>query len=133
MGLPPVPPGAPPPRGLNPLVSFFDGGDPEQKAVALGVGVVVALITVMNTLTVVPASNVAVVTQFGSIAKRTLDAGPHFKSPFARVHLFSLKTLLLDPDFQSVPTREGLTVELDTALLYHIRPEGAREIFQKLG
>ena len=32
-----------------------------------------------------------------------------------------------------VPTKEGLTVELDVALLFHVRPEKIREIYLNLG
>ena len=30
-----------------------------------------------------------------------------------------------------VPTKEGLTVELDVALLFHVRPEKIREIYRE--
>ena len=87
----------------------------------------------LNTFVVIPPSMVGVSSLFGSVAEKTFSQGLHIKSPFARIHLFNIKTLLLDPAFQKVPTKEGLTVELDTAILYHIEPKGAREIFLSLG
>jgi regulator of protease activity HflC (stomatin/prohibitin superfamily) len=53
-------------------------------------------------------------------------------SPIARIDRFTTKTQLLEQS-NFVPTREGLTVELDTALLYRIDPAQASTIFQTVG
>lgn len=93
----------------------------------------ILFIAAVNAIVVVPPAYVGVIAVFGNVASRTISQGLHITNPLARVHLFNIKTLLLDPDFQSVPTKEGLTVELDTAILYHIEPQGARDIFLQLG
>lgn len=126
-------PPSPPPRPpvLRSRAFDFDEGDARNLGLLIALGLIAAAI--LNTIVVVPSSNVGVMTTFGTVAERILSEGLHFKSPFQRIHLFSVKTQLLDPKFQSVPTREGLTVQLDTAILYHINAEGARDIFRKLG
>jgi regulator of protease activity HflC (stomatin/prohibitin superfamily) len=52
--------------------------------------------------------------------------------PWGRLVLFTLKTQLLDSQNQ-VPTQEGLNVELDVSILYHIQPSSARELYLTLG
>ena len=112
--------------------NWFQPGDPKGPA-ALACILAVFLAAISSMLVVVPPSTVGVISTFGSVADKTFSQGLHIKFPFARIHLFNIKTLLLDPDFQSVPTKEGLTVMLDTAILYHIDPQGARDIFLQLG
>ena len=46
--------------------------------------------------------------------------------------MFLTKTRLLEQE-NNVPTKEGLIVELDVALLYHISPDKARDIYVDLG
>ena len=43
-----------------------------------------------------------------------------------------MKTQLLD-QVNHVPTKEGLTVELDVAVLYHVKVEEIRSLYLKLG
>jgi regulator of protease activity HflC (stomatin/prohibitin superfamily) len=52
--------------------------------------------------------------------------------PWGSLVLFTLKTQLLDSQNQ-VPTQEGLNVELDVSILYHIQPSAARELYLTLG
>lgn len=128
---PPAPPRPPVLRSRG--VFDFDGDAGNLKLALLIAFALVVVVAMMNMLVIIPASNVGVITTFGSVSEKTLTEGLHLKSPFQRIHLFSSKTQLLDPDFQSVPTREGLTVQLDTAILYHVNADGARDIFRKLG
>merc|ERR1712230_167412 len=50
----------------------------------------------------------------------------------SRVQLFSTKTQLSEEE-NFVPTKEGLTVELDTALLYRIDSASAPQLLQSVG
>merc|ERR1712086_259252 len=53
-------------------------------------------------------------------------------NPLSSVVAFNLKTQLLYSE-NIVPTQEGLNIELDVALLYHVDPEQVRNLFLKLG
>merc|ERR1712086_971010 len=81
--------------------------------------------------TVEPA-HLGIVSVFGSVSETTLESGLHFVNPFATVIPFNLKTQLLYSE-QNVPTQEGLTVELDVSLLYHLNDATVRELFVTLG
>ena len=53
-------------------------------------------------------------------------------NPFAKVTIFPTKTVLFEEN-SAVPTNEGLVVNLEVAVLYHIVPEKASHIFLALG
>ena len=83
-------------------------------------------------LRTVPAAHVGVAVTFGRPSANVLTSGIHVVNPLASVVLFSTKTTLLE-QANHVPTKEGLTVDLDVAVLFHILPERARDIYLNLG
>ena len=83
-------------------------------------------------LTVVPAGNVGVIDFFGTVSKNTLKSGINFVNPLARVVKFSIKTLELK-EIMDVPSREGLTVQLEISALYHLDPEKAADVYRTIG
>jgi regulator of protease activity HflC (stomatin/prohibitin superfamily) len=110
----------------------------DSKAV-LGAGaccccclLIFAVVWPLASMRTVPPAYVGVVTTFGSTAEGVLQPGTHVTSPFAAVTTFPTKTVLLQEP-NSVPTREGLQVDLEVAVLYNIVPEQARHIFLTLG
>jgi len=68
----------------------------------------------------------------GQVSSTEYKSGVHVLNPFASVISINLKTQLLYSE-NIVPTQEGLSVELDVALLYHIEPDKVRGVFLKLG
>ena len=61
-----------------------------------------------------------VVTTLGKMSAAPRDPGVVFALPLSDVRTVSVKTRLSEEQ-NFVPTREGLTVELDTAILYALR------------
>ena len=80
----------------------------------------------------VPAGHTAIVDWFGHVNEATLDSGVRLKSLLAKVTIFSLKTRLIETTLH-VPTSEGLIVELDVSILYHLVPSFARSIYVTVG
>ena len=98
--------------------------------VAILLGVVVALLA---SIVVVPPASVGIVVTLGFVSSATLDPGIHAVWPVVTtVHTLSTKTTLLEQS-NHVPTKEGLTVELDSAVLYHIEREQAIKLFVEVG
>jgi len=95
-------------------------------------GAFITFIMLLRSVTIVPPANEAIVATFGAVSANTLSAGMHLTNPFANIYLFKTKTLLYEQS-NHVPTSEGLTVDLDVAILYHIDPNGVRDIFLSLG
>merc|ERR1711939_706817 len=94
--------------------------------------VTVIVLYCLTSIRTVPPAHVGVTVTFGSVGSSPLLSGLHMVNPLASVVTVNLKTQLLYSE-NNVPTREGLNVELDVALLYHCEPSSARSIFLKLG
>jgi len=94
--------------------------------------VILAIVYPLASIRSVPAGSVGVVTTFGAVSEAVLPAGMHVVNPFAGVAIFSTRVILLEEP-SVVPTKQGLNVNLDIAMLYRIVPEKARDIFVKLG
>ena len=103
-----------------------------SSAVSLAVAVLFALIAFTQMLTVVPAGNVGVVDFFGTVSDNTLKAGINLVNPLARVVKFSVKTEEIK-EVMDVPSKEGLTVQLELSALFHLNPEKAAQVYKTVG
>jgi regulator of protease activity HflC (stomatin/prohibitin superfamily) len=104
-----------------------------QAAVALGALALLSfLFALTRCLTVVPAGHVGVVDVFGSVSPRTLKSGLNVVNPLARVAKLSVKTQEIK-ETVDVPSREGLTVQLEASVLFHLDPERAAEVYKTVG
>lgn len=105
-------------RYARPLLAF--------AVVGLIVGVVISAIRV------VPAGHVGVVDLFGTVSSHALKPGLNFVNPLARVIPMSIRTQE-DKETMIVPSKEGLTVELEISALFHLAPEKAVEVYKSVG
>ena len=96
------------------------------------VAVLFALIALSQMFTVVPAGNVGVVDFFGTVSDNTLKAGINFVNPFARVIKLSVQTQEIK-EVMDVPSKEGMTVQLEISALYHLNPEKAGNVYKSVG
>jgi len=81
---------------------------------------------------IVPPAHVGIVSTFGQVSERVLVSGLHITNPFAEVLTFTTKTQLLEQQ-NHVPTKEGLTVDLDVAVLFRADEASVRSIYLGLG
>ncbi len=95
-------------------------------ALGLLVGVVV------SSIRVVPAGHVGVVDFFGTVSPTALKSGINFVNPLAKVIAMSIRTQE-DKEVMSVPSKEGLTIELEISALFHLSPEKAVEVYKTVG
>ena len=96
------------------------------------VGGVAAFFLFSNSVAIIPPGEVGLISTLGSLDPTPLEAGLHVKSPLANIRQFSVKTILAEEE-NFVPTKEGLTVELDTALLYRLDPSSVSELYLTVG
>jgi regulator of protease activity HflC (stomatin/prohibitin superfamily) len=75
---------------------------------------------------------VGVLVYFGRVTGETLPAGTHFVSPFKINHVFSVRTQTQE-EHTSTPSMEGLNLEIDTSLIYHLDQSHAADVYSKLG
>jgi regulator of protease activity HflC (stomatin/prohibitin superfamily) len=104
----------------------------QGRTVSMVLAIFFGLIAFTRLLTVIPAGHVGVVDLFGRVSEKTLKSGINFRNPFARVITFSIKTQQLSEDM-TVPSKEGLTIQLDATALFHLDPEMAAEVYKTVG
>ncbi len=69
----------------------------------------------------------------GKISEDHLAAGPYWFNPFVS-KVLKIPTRTVEAfNTLDVPTKEGLTVKSEIALLYHVKPEASREVYTKYG
>lgn len=100
--------------------------------VPLVVGVGAAVVAASQFLTVIPAGHVGVVDFFGSVSPASLKAGINLRNPLARIVKMSVKTQEIK-ETMDVPSKEGLTVQLEISALFHLNPDRAPEVYRTIG
>jgi regulator of protease activity HflC (stomatin/prohibitin superfamily) len=100
----------------------------------LGLGAVGFLIVVLlfSAVTRVDSGAVGVLTLFGRVTGEALPEGIHLINPLKTNHELSIRTQELK-ETASVPSSEGLVLNLDTSLIFHLNPQRAADVFQKIG
>lgn len=97
------------------------------------VGIVVAaLIAVSQFWTVIPAGHVGVIDFFGNVSDNTLYPGVNLVNPLAQVIKFDARTQEIKEDM-NVPSKEGLSVELEISLLFSLSFKDANKIYKTVG
>lgn len=90
------------------------------------------LLALAQVFTVIPAGHVGVVDFFGTVSDNTLKAGINMVNPMARVSKMSVKTQEIK-ELMDVPSKEGLTLQLEVSVLFHLDPEKAAEVYKTIG
>jgi regulator of protease activity HflC (stomatin/prohibitin superfamily) len=86
----------------------------------------------LNSVACVKTGHVGVITMFGRVTGRNIAEGIHLVNPLARVHELTIKTQEAK-ERAAVPSKEGLIMGLEASVLYHLQPERASDVFQKIG
>ena len=113
----------------------IDTGNPTGtllRLIGLGVAAFVIVILLFASVTRVGTGHVGVLTLFGRVTNETLGEGIHLINPMKTNNELSIQTQTLK-ESASVPSSEGLMMALDTSLIYHLSPDRAGEVFQKIG
>jgi prohibitin 1 len=92
----------------------------------------IAVILLFNCVTKVPTGHVGVLTLFGRVTPPVLSEGIHLINPLKASNLMLVRTQSLK-ESASVPSSEGLVLNLDTSLIYHLNPDKAADVFQGIG
>src|SRR5256885_5499468 len=100
----------------------------------LGLGFIgfILVILVFSAITRVDSGAVGVLTLFGRVTGEVLPEGMHLINPLKTNHELSVRTQELK-ETASVPSSEGLVISLDTSLIYHLNPDKAADVYQKIG
>jgi prohibitin 1 len=105
---------------------------PIFRLVGLAVAAFVIVILLFSSITKVASGHVGVLTMFGRVTGEILPEGIHLINPFKSSTELSIRTQEIK-ESASVPSAEGLVMNLDTSLIYHLDPAKAAEVYQKIG
>lgn len=117
-----------PPRGR---VIDVPGGS-IMRVVGLAVIGFLIVILLFSAVTRVDSGAVGVLTLFGRVTGEALPEGIHLINPLKTNNELSIRTQEVK-ETASVPSAEGLVMNLDTSLIFHLNPERAADVFQKIG
>jgi prohibitin 1 len=117
-----------PPRGN--VINVQGGG--MLRLLGLGIIGFLVVIVLFSAVTRVDSGAVGVLTLFGRVTGEVLPEGIHLINPLKTNHELSVRTQEMK-ETASVPSSEGLVINLDTSLIYHLNPDKAAEVYQKIG
>jgi prohibitin 1 len=105
---------------------------PLVRLVVLGIAAFLLVILLFNSVTTVQTGSVGVLTLFGEVTGPVLGAGIHLVNPLKSSKQMSVQTQELK-ESASVPSSEGLVINLDTSLIYHLNPERSADVLKNIG
>ena len=108
------------------------GGSNVLRLGGVAVAALLVILLLFAAVARVPAGHVGVLTLFGRVTGETLPEGMHLVNPFKENNVLSIRTQQVK-ESASVPSAEGLVIALDTSLLFHLNPDRAAEVYQKIG
>lgn len=97
-----------------------------------GLGATAVVLATCQPWCVVPAGHVGILDFFGDVSDQSLSPGFHLKNPLAKCVVFSTQTQRVETT-ASVPSREGLTVQLEVSALYRLDPLKVQHIYKTVG
>jgi prohibitin 1 len=105
------------------------GGRGLPRLIGLGIAAFLVVILLFSSVTRVGTGHVGVLTLFGKVTGETLAEGIHLINPLKTNNEMSIQTQSIK-ESATVPSSEGLMMNLDTSLIYHLNPQKAAEVFQ---
>jgi len=108
------------------------GSSPGLRLLGLGISAFLVVIFLFASVTRVQSGHVGVLTLFGRVTGEVLPEGIHMINPLKSSTEMSIRTQEIK-ESASVPSAEGLVMNLDTSLIYHLDPEKAADVYQKIG
>jgi regulator of protease activity HflC (stomatin/prohibitin superfamily) len=108
------------------------GANPFARLATAGIVALLIIILLFASVAKVDAGHVGVLTLFGRVTGEILPEGLHMVNPFKINNEMSVRTQEIK-ESASVPSSEGLVMNLDTSLIFHVNPGKAAEVYQKLG
>jgi prohibitin 1 len=108
------------------------GTNPLFRLLVVGMTAFLIAVLLFASVARVDSGHVGVLTLFGRVTGEVLPEGVHLVSPFKSNNEMSIRTEEMK-ESASVPSSEGLVMNLDTSLIYHLNPEKAADVYQKIG
>ena len=120
--------------GLSFLLTKMKHADYNKTTNVIGtIFLVLSVILIVSSFVrIVPAGTVGVVDLFGRVHDNERYPGLNFLNPFAHLSIMNVKTEEIK-EVMVVPSKEGLSINLDVSILYRLDGEKASDIYKKVG
>jgi prohibitin 1 len=102
------------------------------RGLGLAILIFVAVIFLFASIAKVESGHVGVLTLFGRVTGEALPEGIHMVNPFKVNNEMTIRTQEIK-ESASVPSSEGLVINLDTSLIFHLNSQKAANVFQTIG
>jgi len=109
----------------------MDGKKIGRSFGAVFIGLLV-LMFLMKSVTIIETGHVGVLAFYGKVTGEVLPEGIHLINPLKSVNKMSVRTTSVK-ESASVPSSEGLIINLDTSVVYHLKADHAAEVYRTLG
>jgi regulator of protease activity HflC (stomatin/prohibitin superfamily) len=103
----------------------------QEATMTLVISIGAAIFALAQIFTVIPAGTVGVVDFLGNVSDNTLKPGVNVVNPVARIIKYSFKTQEIKENM-TVPSKEGLPVQLEISLLFKVDPAMANDIYKSV-
>lgn len=114
------------------LQKFMKQFSPKGKGIFFIAGAILAFLLLVKSVVVIPAGHVGIKDLFGNVSDEAISPGIHIVNPLMQIHKMSIRTQELTEEAH-VPSKEGLTVNLDVSLLFSLNPAKAAQVYKTLG
>ena len=116
-----------------------------RKNIIILVVLVIAVVVLIKSVVVIPAGETGVVHLFGKVRENEVRSGIHLINPLAMVTKMTIRTeeytmsilknegKKVGADAITALTKEGLNVDLDITVLYHLNEEQASDVYRDVG
>ncbi|MBK8944133.1 MAG: prohibitin family protein [Ignavibacteriae bacterium] len=103
----------------------------QEASITLIIAIASAIFAFAQIFTVIPAGTVGVVDFLGTVSDKTLKPGVNLVNPVARIIKYSFKTQEIK-ETMTVPSKEGLSVNLELSLQFRLDPSKTNEIYKSI-
>jgi len=102
------------------------------RSFGMGGIILAGILMFASFLRVVPAGHVGVVDVFGNVDMQERKAGINLVNPFAKLVIMDIQTQE-EKESMQVPSKEGLTLNVEVSILYRLSPDRATTIYKTVG
>jgi regulator of protease activity HflC (stomatin/prohibitin superfamily) len=116
-----------------------------KKFIIVIAAIVIVVVFLINSIIVVDAGFTGVYSIFGKVKNNEVSSGIHLVNPFAKITPMTIRTeeytmsimtgegKKYGADAITALTKEGLSVDLDITVLYHLKEQEASNIYKNVG
>ena len=117
----------------------------DKKTTSTAIVIILSLVVLIKSVVIIPAGETGVYHLFGKVKDAEVKSGFHLINPLAEVTKLSIRTEQytmsvvqgegekIGDDSIDALTSEGLTLNLDITVFYHLVEDSASDVFKELG